>query len=111
MPTVILLNKPQMGHGDADLGALAPGERTAPQPLPQRFPMQQLADGVGQAALDREIVNRHDVRMRQRGDGLGFALEADDRIGVAFQAARQDLDRHVAVQPAVAGAIHLAHAA
>ena len=49
--------------------------------------------------------------MIQRRQGLGFAREAGQALGVLREQLRQDLDGHIAVQAAVAGAIHLAHAA
>ena len=49
--------------------------------------------------------------MRERGDGLRFALEARAAIRIAGNAGRQDLDRDVAIEPRVARAVDLAHAA
>jgi hypothetical protein len=45
------------------------------------------------------------------GGGAGLALEALAPIGIGCQIGRQDLDGDVAVQPRVARAIDLAHAA
>jgi hypothetical protein len=41
----------------------------------------------------------------------GFGLEASDEVRVARAGARQRLDRDVASQPRIVGAIDLAHAA
>ena len=50
--------------------------------------------------------------MRERGDRLRLALEPRARDPAsAANGWRQDLDRDVAVEPGVAGAIDLAHAA
>jgi len=49
--------------------------------------------------------------MRQRGDGLGFALESRAPRVVSRHAVGKNLDRDVAIQARVTGAIHLAHAA
>src|SRR5262249_59028278 len=49
-----------------------------------------------------------DMRMRQRGDRPGLAIEAGDQIGVG---ARQDLDRDRAAQPRVGRLVDLAHPA
>ena len=52
-----------------------------------------------------------DVGMIQRREGLRFAREPREPFGVAREELGQDLDRDVAIQLRVAGAIHLAHAA
>ena len=49
--------------------------------------------------------------MRERGDGLGFALEPREGRRVRGERVRQDLDRDVAIQLRVARAVHLAHPA
>ena len=49
--------------------------------------------------------------MVQRGEHLGFALEARQAFGIERELLRQNLDRDVAIQLRVARAIHLAHAA
>ena len=52
-----------------------------------------------------------DVRMVQRRQRLGFALEARQPLGVVGEGLGQDLDRDVATQLGVGRAIDLAHAA
>ena len=49
--------------------------------------------------------------MIQRGEDFGFALEPREAFGIGGERLGQDLDRDVALQVGVAGAIHLAHAA
>ena len=56
-----------------------------------------------------EVVDGHDVGVGQRGDGLGFALEAGQAVGVFGDLGRQDLDGDDAVE-CVAGLVDLAHA-
>jgi hypothetical protein len=58
-----------------------------------------------------EIQDAHRVGMREPGDRLHLALEADDRIPVAVVAAREDLERHVLAQSSVMREPDLAHAA
>jgi hypothetical protein len=52
-----------------------------------------------------------DVGMIEGRECSCFALEAREPFGVAREGRRQNLQRNVTVQPRVAGAIHLAHAA
>jgi hypothetical protein len=42
---------------------------------------------------------------------LGFALEARKAVGISGEDGREDLERHVAIQLRIAGAIDLTHAA
>ena len=52
-----------------------------------------------------------DVRVVQGGDGLRFALESLAALGVGGRDVRQNLERHLALQPRIARAIDFAHAA
>src|ERR1700691_5410884 len=52
-----------------------------------------------------------DVGMLQPGNSLGFRLEARVQLWVGRQMSRQDLDGYRTLQPGVARAIHLSHAA
>jgi hypothetical protein len=58
-----------------------------------------------------EPVDAGDMRVIQRRQGSRLALEAHQAIRVAGKRFRQDLERHLAPEFGVAGAIHLAHAA
>jgi hypothetical protein len=58
-----------------------------------------------------DVVERQDVRVRQRGDRLRLALEASERVGVAGDALGQHLDRHFPLEPRVACPVDLAHPA
>src|SRR5205085_1459667 len=49
--------------------------------------------------------------MRERGDGLGLALEAGERVGVRGQLRGEDLDRDLPVELRVARPVDLAHPA
>ena len=49
--------------------------------------------------------------MIERGERLRFTLEARQAIRIVRKRFGQDLDRDVAIQFRIAGAVHLAHAA
>jgi hypothetical protein len=49
--------------------------------------------------------------VRERGNSARFGLETAAHVGIRRDARRHDLDRHVAIEPRIAGAIDLAHAA
>jgi hypothetical protein len=99
------------GDLQREVDRLARVERRPGEPRPQGLSLEELRDGVGDVALDAEIVDGEDVRMRQGGDRLGFPLEARARFRVAREMLWQDLDRDVAIQLRVAGAIDLSHPA
>ena len=58
-----------------------------------------------------EAVDRGDVRMIEGRQEFGFPLESAESIGVLRESVRQDLERHVALQPGVLRLIDLAHPA
>ena len=58
-----------------------------------------------------DVVNGEDVRMVQRRGSPGFLLKPVKAVRVGRQARGQDLDRYVAAQAGIAGAIDLAHPA
>ena len=58
-----------------------------------------------------EPVDLRDVRMIERREKLRLALEAGAAVGVARHRVRQYLQRDVAIESGVSGAINLAHSA
>ena len=58
-----------------------------------------------------QSVNVRDVRVIQRCEHLRFATESGEAIGIVGNGGKQDLDRNVAIQLRVAGAIDLTHPA
>ena len=69
--------------------ALRSGSAPAGEPLAQRLALEQLHDRVGGRRPSlAEVVDREDVRVRQRGDRLRLALEAGERRRVAGERAR-----------------------
>ncbi len=58
-----------------------------------------------------KAVNGADVRMIQRGQHAGFAIEAREPAGIAREAVRQYFDRHLAAERQISCAVNLAHAA
>ena len=73
--------------------------------------LDQLHHDRADAVAVLQAVDRRDVGMVQRRQHLGFALEARQALGIGGERRRQDLDRHLALEPRVGGAIDLAHTA
>ena len=71
----------------------------------------QLHGDVGATVDLADLVNDGDVRMLERGGGLRLLDEAPTPIGVVGQIVGQDLERDIAIQPRVGGAVDNAHAA
>ena len=77
----------------------------------KRPALDQLQDQVGDAVLAAEVEDLEDVRMLQPRDRAGFLLEALSVVGVVGEEVGQHLDRDVAVQRRVVGAVDRGHAA
>ena len=77
----------------------------------QRLPFEKLHDQVVAAGLMSHVEDGADVRMAERCDRAGLALEACAGVAVVGAVRRKDLDRDDAVEPRVVGAIDLAHPA
>ncbi len=100
-----------VGDRGADLHRVAPRHRALLDPRAQRLALEQLHDGDRQAVDDRQLVNRQDARVRERGHRSRLGLEPAPHLGVGRDVRGHHLDRHVAIEPRVAGPIDLAHAA
>ena len=99
------------GDLDPQLQGAGGGHRPLVQGLPQRLPFDVLGDDVGRAIEGSHVVHRHDAGMVDLSRGAGLLLEALQAIRVGGEALGQHLDRHVAREAVVAGAIDLPHAA
>ena len=98
-----------LGDAGGDLRSLPSFERAPREHRAQGLAFEQLRDHVGDSAFSADVVDRHDVRMRQGCDGLRLALEASERRGVVGQGLGQNLDRDFPCELRVSGAIHLSH--
>jgi hypothetical protein len=86
-------------------------ERPAREPVAQRLALQQLADDVRPAGVASDVVDREQVGMVEHPDGARFLLEALQRLRVVGPDVGQHLDRDVAPEARVGGAIHHTHTA
>jgi len=69
----------------------------------------QVRDAAVGAVGAPHVEERADVRMAERGDRAGLALEAGAAVGIGGELVRQHLDRDEPVEPRVAGGEDLAH--
>ena len=63
------------------------------------------------AVLRSPVVHRHDVRVVELRDGVGFPLESTDEAGIGAEFGAEQLQRVEAGQPGVSGQVHRAHPA
>jgi len=104
------------GEAAADVGddprGLAPGQGAlAPQPGLCAAAGHQLHDDVGPAVALADVVHGDDVGMVEPGRRPRLQEEPLERLVAGGWAARQDLDRHGALQPHVFAGVDGAHAA
>ena len=101
------------GRGDLlrDLERLGDGQPSPFQALGQVFSLYELEDEEGPPVRFFEAVDRGDVRMVQRGEQLRLASETGQPLGIGHHLDGQDLDRHLAAELRVGGAVDLAHPA
>ncbi len=78
--------------------------------LTDSLPLQQFHDGEMHAVDVANVVNRQDVGMRQRRDGLGLALETQQRVGVFGELFGENFDGDIALEAEVARPVDFAHA-
>ncbi len=77
----------------------------------QRLAFEVLHGDERSAVLLADIVDRADMWMVQRRCGLGFTLEATERIGIGGEVLRNELERNGTMQPRIFGFVDDAHAA
>ena len=77
----------------------------------ERLTLDQLHREEVDAVRFLDRIDRDDVRMVEGGDGAGLALEAGEPVGIAGEIRGQHLERDLATELRVAGAIHFAHTA
>ena len=86
-------------------------DRAARDVRGQILPLDELHDECDDSVALLEAVDVRDVRMVQRRQRPGFAVEARAPVGVEGEGLGQDLDRDVPTQFRVRCAIDLAHTA
>src|SRR5262249_45355336 len=101
----------RLGDLSADAQSLSRLERRLAQPFGKRGTRHQLENQKVNAARLLESVDRRDVGMIQGSQQPRLALEPCQPLRIARKGLRQNLDRHVASEHGIGGAVHLPHAA
>src|SRR5580698_10936809 len=104
-----------MGRGEgihnlkSDAEDLGHRHRALAKLLPQRLAVNPLHDDERQTVHRTDVVNRDDVRMIQRRSGAGLLYESRLRAR-EHQFSANSLDRDLAGEPRIPGAVDLPHA-
>jgi hypothetical protein len=101
------------GFGDLlrDLEGLVDRDRPAGEALLEVLALDELEGEEGLAVRFLETVDRGDVRVIQRREEVGLALEAGEALGVLRDLGGEDLDGHVAAERRVGRPVDFSHAA
>src|SRR5262245_34683867 len=86
-------------------------QRSACDPIRECFAFDQFHNQRASAVCLFETVNSCDVRMVQRSEDFGFALESSEAFRVCRERLRQDLESDIALQSRVSRPVDLPHAA
>jgi hypothetical protein len=99
--------------GDFDPVArdLASWQRSFLEAGGEGFALEVLHHQVVEVVLAPNVVERADVRVRELGDGAGFALEAGADLGIRGEVGGEDLDGDRAAEAGIARLVDLAHSA
>ena len=90
---------------------LAHRQWPTPNCLCQRHPLEQFRYQVWDPRVGSHLVDRKNVGMIQSRRGFCFYFESLQPLRIRQDELRQDFDGHVALQPGIARAVYLAHAA
>ena len=90
---------------------LVGSERSARDAVSERLAVDELQHQRRHATCVFDAIDRSDIWMIQCGQHARLALESGKALVVAGKGAWQNLDRHVAPEARVVGAIHLSHPA
>ena len=95
---------------DPEAEYLCERQRPAFDTCGQRLAFEQFEYEVLGVVLSADVVQAADVRVIERRDRLGLALEPCAELRVTRQLRREHLHGDLAVEARIAGLIHLAHA-
>ena len=87
---------------------LADGKRSALEAGPQGLAFEQLRDDVGGTVVGPHVVDGENVRVVQGTGGAGLLLEAAELLAIG-DLLEENLDRDLALQAGVTGAVDLTH--
>jgi hypothetical protein len=101
----------RIGDLHRDLQRLFERRRAALQPLLERLALEVLHHEEVDIILPSDVVEGADMRMIQSRDAAGFPFEALAQLTRRRHVRGKHLDGHGAIEPRIASAVDLSHAA
>ena len=101
----------RVGDLRCDFQGLRHRNRILEDPIRERRASDQFEDQRGHTCRVLDPIDAADVRMIQSGEHVRLAREPRTPIGIGGEQCREELQRDVAIQLRVTGAIHLTHPA
>ncbi len=98
------------GEALNDPGCLLDRYRALADAVGKRAAGHVAHDEIRLAVFLAEVVDRHDGRVLQHSDGFGLAFETNAELRIMEHFARQDFDRHLALEARVVSLIDGCHA-
>ena len=109
--TLLVCRLEPLGDLEKERQRLLDRNRTALDPIRQRLTLDQLHDEKARVTVPLEAIQSRYVVVVQRGKNLGLTLETSQPLRVSRHFFQEELDRHLATELRVLGAIDLSHAA
>jgi predicted MFS family arabinose efflux permease len=100
-----------IGELHREIDGAAGIERPAGDGCRQALARDELEDEKQPPLIFPDLVQRRDIRVRQRCSGARLSQDAFTPIGIAGESWRHHLDRHGPAEPRIARAVDLAHPA
>ena len=100
-----------LGDLSRDLDGLFERDGAGGNALGQRGTFDKRQDERLRAGVLFEAMDGADIRMVERRQQTGFALESGHAVDIVRQGGGQYFDGHVAPEPRIASPVHLSHAA
>ena len=101
----------RVGDFGANFQNLFGGKRAFGETVSKAFAFDAFHDQEISAVLRADVEEGTDVGMIQRGNGFGFALEAEFARGIRGKMRRQDFDGDGAIEACIASAVDFTHSA
>ena len=101
----------RVGNFDRDRQGLVERQRSFLESRGERLAFQILHHQEVDTVLVTHVVERADVRMGERRDGLRLAVETRAELRIGGERARQHLQRDRTIETRVGRVVHLAHSA
>ncbi len=109
--TLPVRDRQRLGDRDPNPEDFIQRHRTFTKPFGERLPFEELHNQVIGAILRADVIEMTNVRMIQRGNGLGLALHALFQFRRRRKMGGKNFNRDGTIQAGVSGTVNFSHAA